>query len=845
VDYLYQEYFNHANGTQYDANWSIDISGVNLTHPDDYFAVYNNRWKGRNLNGAAMWYTTTVDISAYSEVCASFDLEGYGAMETSDYIKAYYSLNGGSWVLITEQYGAFAQQNFSICGLSGSTLKLKFKMLNTAADEKHYIDNVLIYGDCPCDGEIDEVIIHNLDNSSTYTVLQNGGIYDINDLPSNWNVEAILSGNDAESVQFVWTGDYNASNVENFIPFRSPTDLVPLNLGTGFYNLVVKLYSEDNLGGSQCDEVQLCFTIVENCALDVNAGPDQQFCNQTQTTITATVTGAADCETPGVSDCNHVLADSGGWLENPSASTICGDNAGTKLWTQSGQGTSYITLDFGVVVPAGTVICANLKLEHCSNTSSSFSDAKIRSSLNATSGFTTVVSSVTFSHTNYVEYCYTLASDARYIKISDNGHCAFRVDYVEYTTPPSNSSALTYLWTGPGIVGANNQASVTVNQAGQYIVQVTDCEGCIAYDTVNVSLSSNLTVTLNASNGSCSNNNLGSITSTVSGGVSPYSYLWSNGATTSSIQNLAPGTYSLTVTGANGCTASASATISSTACCNLTSGGQICCPQSFCGAFDPAPITSTVNPSGGQGALEIIWLMTTNCALPVNQWTVIPGANGLTYDPGLITQTTCFIRCSRRAGCTDYVGESNIITMTVNPPFTLSAVVGCASPNGGSNGNIDLTVAGGTGPFTYTWSNGATTQDLNNLSAGCYYVTVTDAAGCSATHEACVCQPGDCTGFRTQTQGGWGAPPVAGNPGAYLHANFAGAFPSGLTIGCTNTLTLTNAQAVTNFLPSGGVPSMLPPGNMVDPGFSYFNVLAGQLVAAVLSVTFDLYDAHF
>jgi hypothetical protein len=106
----------------------------------------------------------------------------------------------------------------------------------------------------------------------------------------------------------------------------------------------------------------------------------------------------------------------------------------------------------------------------------------------------------------------------------------------------------------------------------------------------------------------------------------------------------------------------------------------------------------------------------------------------------------------------------------------------------------------------------------------------------------------DCNinGFRSQTQGGWGAPANGNNPGVYLNNHFAQAFPNGLTIGCgNNTLKLTSAQAVSDFLPSGITPALLPSGAMVDPGSSYSNVLAGQLVAATLNIGFDLNDAAF
>lgn len=101
-----------------------------------------------------------------------------------------------------------------------------------------------------------------------------------------------------------------------------------------------------------------------------------------------------------------------------------------------------------------------------------------------------------------------------------------------------------------------------------------------------------------------------------------------------------------------------------------------------------------------------------------------------------------------------------------------------------------------------------------------------------------------CNGNRTQTQGGWGADPSGNNPGTYLHANFAGAFPAGLTVGCNKTIRLTSAQAVTNFLPQGSTPKVLT-ANYVNPTNAKISVLAGQVIALKLNVTFDNYDANF
>ncbi len=101
--------------------------------------------------------------------------------------------------------------------------------------------------------------------------------------------------------------------------------------------------------------------------------------------------------------------------------------------------------------------------------------------------------------------------------------------------------------------------------------------------------------------------------------------------------------------------------------------------------------------------------------------------------------------------------------------------------------------------------------------------------------------------YRTQTQGGWGAEPSGNNPGTYLHNNFDDAYPNGVSIGCFdggNTITLTSAQAITDFLPQGGSPSALIM-SYVNPIESDISVLAGNLLAVELALVFDQYDPDF
>lgn len=179
--------------------------------------------------------------------------------------------------------------------------------------------------------------------------------------------------------------------------------------------------------------------------------------------------------------------------------------------------------------------------------------------------------------------------------------------------------------------------------------------------------------------------------------------------------------------------------------------------------------------------------------------------------------------------------------------FEVVVTTGC---NADGTGWAIVTISTKEPYLEYRWDGNEALggPQITGLSSGTHYVMVSDGVTCETiapfTIDCPVAPPSNCQ-FRTQTQGGWGSPGNGNNPGAYRNAHFAAAFPNGLEIGCANKLRLTSAAAVQAFLPSGTTARPLNTGTLVNPGQTYRNVLAGQLVALTLSVGFDAYDTGF
>jgi len=290
-----------------------------------------------------------------------------------------------------------------------------------------------------------------------------------------------------------------------------------------------------------------------------------------------------------------------------------------------------------------------------------------------------------------------------------------------------NTGAITF-GTLPGYTFVWSNGSPTLSQSnlpvGTYTVTLSNSNGCTT--TISTTLGMALSLAKTDPAATCSPGATGSLDLTVTKGSGGYTFAWSNGPMTEDQNNLAPGTYTVTVTESAGCTATASATIVQPAALEIAAFPL---PNPCAGIFS-GKIKLDVT-SGHAAPYSVTW---ASSAFSKTQ-TDLPG-EPLTLNAPTLGDYT--ITVTNALGCT----ATATVTLASGDLIELSAVVTDVFCFGSSTGSIDLTVTGGPSVCSYLWSNGATTQDLNNLSPGTYTVTVTDCnIGCSATASATVGEP--------------------------------------------------------------------------------------------------------
>jgi len=271
--------------------------------------------------------------------------------------------------------------------------------------------------------------------------------------------------------------------------------------------------------------------------------------------------------------------------------------------------------------------------------------------------------------------------------------------------------ASSYSWSG-GIV---NGISFVPATSGTYTVTGFGANGCTSKDSITIKINNKVILTPLIVNTTCALNN-GAVKVNAASGTPPYIYSWSTVPvnTTDSIGSLSPGTYIITVNDANQCSSYSSIDIASSTAPILS----VSTDESTCGNATGAAYASVAY---GTPPYRFSW------------------SNGdTTYAANNLTLGTYIVTVTDVNSCTT-VGSADISNQN-GPSITANAVVN-VNCNGQNTGAINIGVSGGAVPYTFVWSNGATTQNINGLAAGPYQVTVADANGCSALGNFTISQP--------------------------------------------------------------------------------------------------------
>ena len=269
------------------------------------------------------------------------------------------------------------------------------------------------------------------------------------------------------------------------------------------------------------------------------------------------------------------------------------------------------------------------------------------------------------------------------------------------------------------------QSSDTIRNlsAGNYEVTVTDANNCETSVSISVSQpADSLSVgVLSVNDVTCFGGDDGNATVTVIGGIPPYSYQWSTMPvqTSDSAFGLVAGTYTVTVTDSNNCTANASLSVnqpSDSIAVSVVNQQNVSCRNGADGFV-------VVDAQGGHPPYTFEW--NNNPMLNTDS---VGGLSAGTYQVTVTDSLQC----------------STTLNVTVTQPNRLNASViskSNVSCYGVADGVIDVNVSGGTPPFTYNWSHGASSSTAIGLSGGTYTVVITDANGCSDTLTSTITEP--------------------------------------------------------------------------------------------------------
>lgn len=293
-------------------------------------------------------------------------------------------------------------------------------------------------------------------------------------------------------------------------------------------------------------------------------------------------------------------------------------------------------------------------------------------------------------------------------------------------TVTGGSPSYTYLWTsGPSITDVNKHDATIVNLlAGDYFVEVTDVNGCVASEHIKIAEPNILEVTETIGNVVCNGTNTGNVNLTVSGGLTPYTFVWTSdkgySATTKDILNLVADKYTVIVTDAGGAT--------------VTRTYEVTEPDALTAEIDPAASITSVKCFGDKsGAIKMIY---SGGTMPYSVVWNGPDAPAVLSDITYLNNIgvgTYSLTLTDASGCVNNTFNTTITGPAA--PLSIDGVITNTKCAEDRDGAITLNVTGGTAPYTFKWTGDeGLIPDAQNqttlVPGGTYRVEVTDANGC-------------------------------------------------------------------------------------------------------------------